>query len=160
MKQQKIILFDIDYTVFDMGLYGDSKIQTYKAYDEVYEVLSELKGLADLGILSQGEVLWQERKLHETNLKQFFLQEHTHIVFSKEETIEEILKKYQDHEKVYLIDDRLSVLRLAKKHHKKIFTVWIKRGKYAKEEENAFPDFKPDETIEDLRELPSIVKNN
>lgn len=154
--QKKIILFDIDYTVFDMGLYGDSKIQTYKAYDEVYEVLSELKGIADLGILSQGEVLWQERKLLETNLKKYFLQEHTHIVLSKEETIEGIMKQYLGRGKLFLVDDRLTVLELAKKHHPELTTIWMKRGKFAKEQKPI--KFKADATILNLRELLPIIK--
>lgn len=156
--QKKIILFDIDYTIFDMGLYGDSKVQKFQAYEEVYEVLSQLKGLADLGILSQGEVLWQERKLVETNIKQYFLQEHTHIIASKEEEIEGILKKYIGEGKLFFVDDRLPVLQLAKKHHPELVTIWIKRGKFAEEQEPI--EFEADKTILNLRELVPLIKNN
>ena len=153
--ERKIILFDIDYTVFDMKLFGDSQVQTYKVYEEVHEVLEALKDVADLGIFSQGELAWQKRKLVETNIERYFLERHVHIVLSKEAEIEKIMKKYLDKGRLYIVDDRLPMLELAKKHHPEVFTIWIKRGKFAEEQEPI--DFQADKTILNLRELLKIV---
>ncbi|MGH7204222.1 MAG: hypothetical protein ACREHC_07300 [Candidatus Levyibacteriota bacterium] len=156
-KQKKIVLFDIDYTVFNMKLFGDTKLQTYEVYEEVHEVLDQLKEIADLGIFSQGEVAFQNRKLIETHIETYFLQKHVHIVLSKEEEMERVMKKYLGKGKLFFVDDRLPMLQLAKDRHPEVTTIWIKRGKFAEEQEPI--DFAADATVYNLRAIIPIIKN-
>ncbi|MGI8420599.1 MAG: hypothetical protein ACR2LN_08250 [Candidatus Levyibacteriota bacterium] len=155
--QKKIVLFDIDYTVFNMKLFGDTKLQTYEVYEEVHEVLEQLKEVADLGIFSQGEVAFQNRKLSETHIETYFLQKHVHIVLNKADEMEFVMKKYLGMGKMFFVDDRLPMLQLAKEHHPEVITIWIKRGRFAEEQEPI--DFEADATVYNLREIIPIIKN-
>jgi hypothetical protein len=156
-NEKKIILFDIDYTVFNMKLFGDTKLQKYEAYEEVHEVLDELKNVADLGIFSQGEVAFQQKKLMETNIEIYFLQKHVHIVLDKAEEMERVMKKYLGKGKLFFVDDRLPMLQLAKQHHPEVVTIWIKRGRYAEKQE-PIPGYTPDATVMNLRKIIPVVK--
>jgi FMN phosphatase YigB (HAD superfamily) len=157
-SDRKIVLFDIDYTVFDMGVFRATDLKTYKVYDEVRQVLEKLKEIADLGIFSQGDVAFQKRKLVETNIEHYFSIEHIHIVADKVAEIKNILESYQGNRKLYFVDDRLPVLHLAKKRYPDITTIWVKRGYYA-ENQNSIPHFEPDATVSNLREIPPLIGN-
>ncbi len=156
VKEKKIILFDIDYTVFNMGLFRDTDLKTYEVYEEVHEVLEQLKEVADLGIFSQGEVAFQNRKLIETSIEHYFLREHIHIVKEKEAVIEEILKKYRKSGKLFLVDDRLPILQLAQQLNPKLMTFWVKRGFFA-ENQQPITGFEPDATVLTLREIVPLI---
>lgn len=157
-KPEIIILFDIDNTLFNTVELKQSNFSVFSLYDEVENTLEELSSIATLGIFSQGEVAFQKKKLMETKIAQYFFEEHTHIVQYKTEVMHDVLKKYSG-AKIFFIDDWVDILRTAKKINPSVFTVWIKRGEYVKEQKE-FSDFSPDAVIENLRELTPLIKKS
>jgi FMN phosphatase YigB (HAD superfamily) len=153
-----IVLFDIDYTLFNTAHLKQTNFEEFHLYNEVVDVLHKLVHQVTLGILSEGEIDWQKRKLSETNIHHLFEESHTHIVKKKFEVAETILKKYKKSDKVYLVDDKLTFLHQAKLILPSLKTIWIKRGVYAI---NQLPieGFTPDLTIENLQELLPHITN-
>ncbi len=156
---KKIILFDIDHTLFDTDLFFKSQLTEYKVCTEVHEVLEQLAKKATLGIFSQGEIAFQEKKLKETNIKKYFLEDYTHIGEDKVEMIKTLLHKYRGKGKLFLVEDRLPFLPLVKEYEPSIVTVWIRRGFFAKQQE-PLANFTPDATIENLRDLVPLISNS
>jgi phosphoglycolate phosphatase-like HAD superfamily hydrolase len=156
-KSEIIILLDIDNTLFNTVKLKASNLSHFELFDEVNETLEKLAKIATLGILSQGEIAFQNNKLEKTQIKNYFLSEHTHIVQYKIEVMEEILGKYKGKAKVYFIDDWLEMLRVAKKTDPSVFTIWMKRGEYANSQEET--DFTPDAVVENLTDIIPLIKN-
>lgn len=150
-----IILFDIDYTVFDTALFKQSNLTQYSVYPEIHSVLTNLSSHATLGILSEGEKEFQQNKLIKTKIDHFFNKEHIHITLDKEKLLQTINKIYDD-KSLVIVDDKLPILALAKKHMPHTFTVWIKRGEYA-ENQKPLPGFTPDIELDSLIELPFSI---
>lgn len=151
-ERKKVVLFDIDYTLFDTDRLKQSELQEHKLYDEVVSVLEDLSKIADLGILSEGDLAFQKKKLLKTEIEKHFSKNNVFIVSDKLAALDQILKKYKNN-KLYLVDDRLQILEKAKELHSAIITIWVKRGPFA-----SLPSsFKPDKTIENLSALVSIV---
>ncbi len=157
MKNKKIVLFDIDYTIFDTDHFKKSKLKYHKIYPEVREALKRLSRIAVLGIFSEGELDFQSKKLIDTGIYDFFDKKNTHIVLSKLTDLKTVLTKYQDR-KIFFVDDKLEILYETKKMLPNIFVVWMKRGIYAISQKEII-DFKPDAEVTDLRELINIVKD-
>lgn len=156
---RKIIIFDIDYTLFDTDAFKSSNLTEHKLYDEVLYVLEELSKDAELGVLSEGNVIIQQEKLDKTKISNFFSKEHTHIVASKYDSLKDFVNKYKN-ENIYLVDDRLPILREVKLLDPKIKTIWVKRGKFAMSQP-PIENFKPNFVIDNLKDmLPSIGKTN
>jgi phosphoglycolate phosphatase-like HAD superfamily hydrolase len=150
-----IILFDIDYTLFDTALFKQSNLTQYSLYPEVPDILSNLSNQATLGILSEGEKETQQNKLIKTKIYHFFNKDHIHITSAKQELIQTISEKYKD-KSLIIIDDKLTILPLAKKYIPHAFTIWIKRGEYAKNQK-PLPGFTPDATLESLTSLLELT---
>src|SRR5687768_10060466 len=125
-KLNKIVLLDIDDTMFNTALHKAT--ETFKMYEEVHDALEELAQVASLGIFSQGEIAFQLKKLKETNIHNYFEEEHMHIVKDKLETIRTLLAKYKDKGNIYIVEDRLDVLQMAKQCGANIYTILMKRG--------------------------------
>lgn len=156
MKKQKFILFDIDYTLFNTDVFKKTQLKKHSVYDEVENVLEALSKIAHLGIFSEGKVGLQKSKLQKTAIQKYFPEAQTHIVLEKGPSLKKILSQYQEFE-LFLIDDKLTILQEAKDYLPSIFTVWVKRGKYAQKQKEIF-NFKPDATITDLKQLIKIIK--
>lgn len=154
-KKQKIVLFDIDYTLFDTGIFKETQLTKHNIYEEVLHVLSDLSKKVILGIFSEGEIGFQKNKLKKTGIERFFLKEHIHIVIRKEENLKKILAKYKNN-KLFLIDDKLTILYEAKTEFPYVFTIWVKRGEYA-QKQKPIKDFVPDAIIGNLREVIPII---
>lgn len=154
---KKVVLFDIDYTLFDTEKFKNTKLQTFSLYEEVIDVLNKLKETVYLGIFSEGNLDFQKTKLLKTKIHNSFTKKHIHIVANKEETIKEILDKYKENV-VFLVDDKLTVLYMAKQLLPSLITIWVKRGMYA---QNQLPikGYTPDAIIVNLRELTPIILN-
>lgn len=155
ISKKKIVLLDIDYTLFDTDTFKASNLQTHSLYEEVAGVIEQLSSIAELGIFSEGDSAFQQEKLVKTEIYNHFLNKHIHIVTNKDSELERIVSKYKDRN-VFLVDDRLSVLQKAKLYHPDIFTVWVQRGKFAKNQE-LIPGFLPDATVKNLHDVVSIV---
>ncbi len=158
MNKPKIVLFDIDYTLFNTDIFKKTNLKKHFVYNEVNNVLTELSKVAILGIFSEGNLEFQKSKLLKTGIQKHFLKEYTHIAEKKEEMLKKILQKYKDN-KIFLVDDKLSILHLAKTISPSLFTTWVKRGIYAKNQKE-IPGFKPDAQINNLKEVISIVNKN
>lgn len=158
-KTDIIVLLDIDNTLFNTVKLKASNLTHFELYEEVKDTLKKLATVATLGILSQGEIAFQNKKLETTEIKHYFLSEHTHIVEYKLDVMKDILERYKDNAQVYFIDDWLEGLRVAKNVSSNVFTVWMKRGEYAHSQKE-LSDFSPDATITSLHELISIIKNS
>lgn len=154
---QPVVLFDIDYTLFDTALFKESKLLTHKIYKEVIEVLDSLNKIATLGIFSEGNIDFQRRKLKETNIDKYFEKNHTHIVLKKIDDLKRILKSYEDRQ-IFFVDDKLTILVDAKKSFPEVFTIWVKRGPFAQNQKE-IPGFKPDAEVKSLRDVVSIINS-
>lgn len=155
MKKQKVVLFDIDYTLFNTDIFKESQLKTHTIYKEVLEVLEKLSQVALLGIFSEGKLLLQRTKLKKTKIKGYFIEKRTHIVEKKEASIEDVLKLYKK-DTLFLVDDKLTVLHRASLLVPGIITVWVKRGIYA-EKQQPIKNFTPHAIIDSLQELIPLV---
>ena len=155
MKKQTIVLFDIDYTLFDTGTFKKSNLLDHSLYSEVLPVIKELSKKYILGIFSEGETSFQKEKLRKTKILDLFIASHVNIVEKKDLMLEKILKKYKNY-KIILVDDKLSVLHKAKMISPFISTIWVKRGKYA-ESQLPIENFSSDVIIENLKNIVSII---
>lgn len=158
-KQNKIVLLDIDDTMFNTALLKETKLTTFRMYDDVHASLIELAQVASLGIFSQGEIAFQLKKLKETNIHNYFNEEHTHIVADKVELVKHVLAKYKDVKTLFVVEDRLEVLELAKKCGSNIYTIWMKRGRYA-DNPRVPVSYKADATVKNLHEVVPIIRDN
>lgn len=152
----KIVLFDIDYTLFNTDIFKSSNLQEFKIYDEVKNVLEKLSSVAILGIFSEGEEVLQKKKLLETQIGDHFIKEHMYIVAKKENELEKILETYKNHT-IFLIDDKLTILYKAKSTLPHLYTIWVKRGRYAENQE-PIEGFVPDSQVDDLTDIVEIIK--
>lgn len=155
---KRVILFDIDYTLFNLDLFKESLLKEYELYEEVEEVLSKLSKFVKLGIFSEGNYKFQKTKLEKTNLKNYFKDLDTHIVEDKLRDLRRILGKYKN-KRIFFVDDKLTILCDAKKILPSIFTVWLKRGIYAMNQKK-IANFKPNAVVANLREVVRIVSQD
>ncbi len=156
MSNKPIVLFDIDYTLFDTFFFKESKLLKHKIYEEVIDVLDNLGKIAVLGIFSEGDIDFQRTKLKETKIEKYFEQDNIHIVLNKLNELQGVLEKYKNR-KTFFVDDKLSILFEAKNMYPEVFVVWVKRGFYA-ENQKEIPGFKPDAQVENLSEVVRIVR--
>lgn len=156
--KKKIVFFDIDYTLFDTDFFRKSQLQKHSVYKEVYTVLQELSKIAKLGIFSEGQFEFQKAKLIKTDIRKYFNKKHIYILPEKETPLKEILLKYKGYD-LFLVDDKLTILHRAKAIMPSLFTIWVKRGRYANSQK-PIKNFVPDVIIEDLKDLVSIITLN
>ncbi len=155
LLNKPIILFDIDYTLFDTALFKKTNFSQYSLYEEVPGVLADLSKKLILGIFSQGEEALQNKKLKATKIDHFFQKEHIYIESEKEEKVKIIGEKYKNIH-LYMADDKLPLLSLMKKEYPHIFTIWIKRGVYA-ENQKPLPGFTPDAIMKNLSGIIPLI---
>lgn len=156
--KKAIILFDIDYTLFNVDIFKKTRLREYSLYDEIGEVLANLSKIAKLGIFSEGEYIFQETKLIKTRIHEYFDKKDIHIADKKDIILDEILHKYKKN-KVYFVDDKLTILHRAKKINSSLFVVWVKRGIYANTQ-RPIKNFTPDAIINNLNELIPIIQSS
>lgn len=154
-RGKPIILFDIDYTLFDTALFKKTNFTQFSLYEEVPWVLTSLSKKAILGIFSQGESDLQRSKLKATKIESLFQKGHIFIELQKEENIKKIMHKCKNMY-VYVADDKLPLLSLMKKQFPRVFTIWIKRGVYAQNQE-PIHGFTPDAVMENLSGIIPLI---
>jgi FMN phosphatase YigB (HAD superfamily) len=153
-----VVLLDIDDTLFNTALFIESGLSENKVYEDVRQVLESLNTFATLGIFSKGEAQFQKTKLEKTDLVKFFQEKDVHIFDDKNINLIQTVEKYKN-SKIFLVDDLLNVLSSAKKNAEKIFTIWVKRGRYAQNQKEIL-GFTPDAQVENLSEVVRIVRSN
>ncbi len=151
----KIVLFDIDYTLFNTDRFRQSNLSDFVLYGEVTQAITQLEKVATLGIFSEGTLELQNEKLHQTNILPHFIEEHIHIVAKKEEGLKTVLHKYRNY-KIFLIDDKLTILQKAKNILPELITIWIKRGKYALTQDS-IAGFVPWATVDNLSDIIELI---
>lgn len=154
-KKEPVLLFDIDYTLFDTHGFKKSNLTEFKLYEETVATLEALGANVTLGIFSEGDLDFQKTKLVETKIEERFDKKHIHIVKSKNDTLSEVLTKYKNR-RLILIDDKLEVLEKAESISDNVFTIWIERGPFAMETKSSFM---PDKKVRSLSEVIEIVSN-
>jgi len=152
---KKIVLFDIDYTLFDTDEFKKSNLTVFKLYEEAESVLEELIQSCEVGIFSEGKDEFQREKLRQTLIHGRFQEKNIHIFLSKDDNIESVLQKHRGDD-VFLVDDKLAVLSLAKNLDNNTFVIWVKRGPFAMNEENN-QGFVPDATVSNLSEIIPLI---
>src|SRR3989338_10469824 len=120
--EKLLVLFDLDYTLFDTDLFKKSGLTEYKVYPEAVKVLEMLQGKVRLGIFSEGEQVLQNEKIRKTNIGNFFNNNDINIVLNKREMISKIFEKYKDNN-IFLVDDRKDMLRTAKEVDSLVTTI-------------------------------------
>lgn len=153
-----IVLFDIDYTLFDTDFFKESGLSEHRIYEEVISVLESLSKIAKLGIFSEGNISFQIRKLKETNIEKYFAEDNTHIVLNKLDELEGIFQRYKNR-KFFFVDDKLTILSDAKKAFPDVFTIWVKRGPFAQSQKE-IPGFKPDAEVKTLSKVIKIISQD
>ena len=156
-KKSAVVLFDIDHTLFNTEEFYKSGFKKFILHEEVFEILQDIKQVAEIGIFSEGETSFQELKLVRTKINEMFSQDLVHIAGRKADIMQEVLNKYQGLI-LFLVDDKLGVLYSAKKLNKDIFTIWVKRGYYADKQER-IENFSPDATVSDLLQAANVIKD-
>jgi len=156
-KSLSVVLFDIDYTLFDTAFFKESGLSQHKIYEEVMQVLDSLNEIAILGIFSKGEVAFQKTKLEKTGMRKFFEENNIHIFDDKDANLISVLEKYKD-SKLFLVDDKLGVLCSAKKYMPQVIAIWVKRGPFAQNQKE-IAGFTPDAEIKNLSEVVKIIRS-
>ena len=124
----------------------------YKEAKNVLYALAKNKSLK-IGIFSAGEI-FQRKKIRE--VEDFLNREHIHIFrVGKHRELPSIIRRYRKY-KLYIVDDMLKILRAAKMFNKSVFTIWVKRKKFARKAET-ITDFSPDAIITNLKEVIKLV---
>jgi len=152
-----IILFDIDYTLFDTAGFKESNLKEFKLYPEVAHTLEKLSKFATLGIFSEGEKDFQKAKLKITGIDRYFTENNIHISSLKETELKAIVDIYSG-ENLYVVDDKLIILEVTKNAIPGVKTIWVKRGEYANKV-LSIPGFTPDYSMAELSQLISIFGN-
>lgn len=155
VNKKKLVLFDIDYTLFNTASFKKSDLSQYELYQEVIEVLEKVSKIAQLGIFSEGNNDFQRKKLLKTGILQHFTKDKIHIVENKEDFIDGIIKSYKDF-KIFLVDDKIDILIQAKECDPSVYAIWVKRGPYAEDVE--LKDFRPDSVLTQLADLENVIK--
>ncbi len=142
-KTDQIIKACMDEITFDKSIYREAK-----------KIIQDLSKVATVGIFSKGDTSFQISKIKA--IKHFFQDNNIHIISDKHKALAEILNKYKSY-KIYLVDDALDILHLAKKQDQNIMVIWVKRGRFAKTQE-PIEGFVPDATIVTLKKMVQLVK--
>ena len=145
---------NVDQALIEQSIWDKNSFRA-SIYKEVDEVLSSLGGSMLVGVFSKGHDRFQRAKLKA--ITHFLQKKHIHIVVDKYASLPELIKKYKKH-KLYLVDDELEVLHSASKLRRDIFTIWVKRGRYATKQK-PIPAFIPDATVTNLKKITKIMNS-
>ena len=144
LKEIEEFLFGKDF--FKHGFYPDVEV-TVRTLNEMFR----------LGVFSQGDNKLQGAKISQSGFKHLFENKLIYIIKPKKLDFLPFLKKIHGKDKVYLVEDKLSILHEVKKQMPSVFGIWIKRGWYA-ENQKEIPGFMPDAEVNNLKEVVEIVK--
>lgn len=134
-------------------MYSEEFVSSY-LYEETHAVIKEFEQLGELGIFSQGIERFQQLKVKQ--IAHLLKTHHIHIVPSKLSEIQRIFELYKEYE-VFFLDDALPVLHAVKKAYPYVFTIWIKRGRYATIQE-PIQGFIPNAVVKNLKEAENVIK--
>ncbi len=136
-------------------IYLDTEGMKAFLYEEILGLIEKFAKLGEIGVLSQGETIYQLGKF--ASIFHHFHPERIHISPDKKSKMVNILNNYSNY-KVYYVDDLLSMLSSAKEIRPDIVTIWSRRGLFAQSQKKT--SFKPDLEIENLTQAYNFIKNN
>lgn len=153
LKSDRVILFDIDYTIFDTDKFKNSNLTSYGLYTDVKHTLEDLFKKYKLGILSTGERQFQLRKLKETGIYDLFDKDLVLIFEDKAAEFENLSAKLRNLN-VWYVEDKINMLELAKRASPNLKTIWFKNGPYV---ELISSNFVPDKIINSFSKLKTLL---
>jgi FMN phosphatase YigB (HAD superfamily) len=123
-----------------------------RLYPESLDAVEYAKKIARVAILSDGDVVFQPRKVDRSGLYDVF-DGQVLIYVHKEQELEDVEAKYPaDH--YVMVDDKVRLLDAIKKHWgKHVTTVFPRQGHYALDQKLVAQYPKPDITLERIGEL-------
>jgi FMN phosphatase YigB (HAD superfamily) len=124
----------------------------YRLYPDALEVLKRLRSFGPTVILSDGDVVFQPRKVEHAGLSGA-VDGHVLIYIHKEEALDDVERRYPA-EHYVLVDDKLRILSAVKEiWGERVTTVFPRQGIYARDPkvQGAFPP--ADVTIEHIGDL-------
>ena len=123
-----------------------------RLYPKALDVLQRLRSLAPTVVLSDGDVVFQPRKVEHAGIADA-VQGHVLIYIHKEEALADVERRYPARRYV-LIDDKLRILDAVKKvWGERVTTVFPRQGQYAHDPKVIAALPKPDVTIERIGDL-------
>jgi FMN phosphatase YigB (HAD superfamily) len=123
-----------------------------RLFPESLDAVEHAKKLGSAVILSDGDVVFQPRKVDRSGLYEAF-EGHVLIYVHKEEELEDVEAKYPAPHYV-MVDDKVRLLTALKQHWgKRVTTVFPRQGHYALDEKLVAQYSKPDITLERIGEL-------
>ncbi|MBL6653446.1 MAG: HAD family hydrolase [Reyranella sp.] len=123
-----------------------------RLYPKALDVLQRLRGLAPTVILSDGDVVFQPRKVEHAGIADA-VAGHVLIYIHKEEALADVERRYPARRYV-LVDDKLRILDAVKKvWGDRVTTVFPRQGQYAHDPKVIAALPKPDVTIERIGDL-------
>jgi FMN phosphatase YigB (HAD superfamily) len=101
-----------------------------RLYPEALDVLERLRQWGQTVILSDGDVVFQPRKVERSGIFEA-VDGHVLIYIHKEESLEDVVRRYPA-EHYVMVDDKLRILTAIKKHWgARVTTVFPKQGQFA-----------------------------
>ena len=123
-----------------------------RLYPESLDAVEYAKQLGGAAILSDGDVVFQPRKVDRSGLYDAF-DGHVLIYVHKEQELEDVEAKYPA-EHYVMVDDKVRLLTAIKQHWgKRVTTVFPRQGHYALDQKLVAQYPKPDITLERIGEL-------
>ncbi len=123
-----------------------------RLYPESLDAVDYAKQLGRAAILSDGDVVFQPRKVDRSGLYDIF-EGHVLIYVHKEHELEDVEAKYPA-EHYVMVDDKVRLLAAIKAHWgKRVTTVFPRQGHYALDEKLVAQYPKPDITLARIGEL-------
>ena len=123
-----------------------------RLYPESLDAVEYAKKLGGAAILSDGDVVFQPRKVDRSGLYDTF-DGHVLIYVHKEKELEDVEARYPAQHYV-MVDDKVRLLTAIKQHwDKRVTTVFPRQGHYALDEKLVAQYPKPDITLERIGEL-------
>ena len=127
---------------------------TDRLYPGALEVLNRLQSWGQTVILSDGDVVFQPRKVERSGISRA-VSGHVLIYIHKEQALADVERRYPA-ERYVMVDDKLRILAATKK----VTTVFPRQGKFANDPE-ALAAYPPaDVTIERIGDLLSYELSN
>ena len=123
-----------------------------RVYPGAFEAIRQLRSRGPVVILSDGDVVFQPRKIERSGLWKA-VEGRVLIYIHKEQTLDDVERRYPA-ERYVMVDDKVRILSEMKKAwRERLTTVFVRQGHYAHDQSLLAAHPAPDITIEHIREL-------
>ncbi len=127
-----------------------------RLYPSALQVLRRLRGIAPTVLLSDGDAVFQPRKVEHAGLARA-VDGHVLIYIHKEEVLDDVEQRYPANHYV-MVDDKLRILTAIKRHWgERVTTVFPRQGMYARDPKVLSGLPAADFTIECIADLSNCV---